>query len=264
MSSWQLMLNNLALISLLMGLLWLVSLRTRNVAIVDVFWGLGYVVIAWTSWFWIGSTGSRQLLLVGMTTLWGLRLAVHLARRNWGRPEDHRYAAMRQRHSGHFARFSAVWIFGLQGLLMWIVSWPVQLGQWSARPLTWMDGIAVTIWLAGWLCEAIGDWQLARFRRDPANVGRVLDRGLWRYTRHPNYFGDFLVWWGLFGMAWAGGAGVWMIVSPLLMSFLLRRVSGVTLLEQDICQRRPEYAAYMRKTSPFLPWPPRRTADHLD
>jgi steroid 5-alpha reductase family enzyme len=264
MSSWQLMLNNFALIAMLMAALWGVSLRTRNAAIVDIFWGLGYVVIAWTSWWWTGSTGLRQLLLVGMTTLWGLRLAVYLARRNWGRPEDHRYAAMRLRHARHFAMFSAFWIFGLQGLLMWIISWPVQLGQRSERPLSWLDGIAVAIWLVGWVIESLGDWQLARFRRDPANAGRVLDRGLWRYTRHPNYFGDFLVWWGIFGVACAGGGVAWTVVSPILMSFLLLRVSGVALLEKDICERRPEYAAYIRRTSAFVPWPPRPVADHFD
>ena len=122
MSSWQLMLNNFELIAILMAALWVVSLSTRNVAIVDIFWGLGYAVIAWMSWWWTGSTGMRQLLLVGMTTLWGLRLAVYLARRNWGRPEDHRYAAMRLRHARHFAMFSALWIFGLQGLLMWSIA----------------------------------------------------------------------------------------------------------------------------------------------
>lgn len=264
MSSWQLMTNNLVLIAVLMAALWGISLRIRNVAIVDIFWGLGFVVIAWTSWWWIGSTGGRSLLLVGMTTLWGLRLALHLTRRNWGRPEDHRYAAMRLRHPNHFALFSAVWIFGLQGLLMWIVSWPVQLGQGSERQLSWLDAVGVAVWLTGWVIESVGDWQLARFRRDPAQAGRVMDRGLWRYTRHPNYFGDCLVWWGLFGVACAGGGVVWTIISPLLMSFLLLRVSGVRLLEQDICQRRPEYAAYIRNTSAFVPWPPRRPANHLD
>jgi steroid 5-alpha reductase family enzyme len=264
MSSLQLLLVNLALIGALMTVLWIVSLRTRNVAVVDIFWGLGFVLIAWMSWWQIGWTGPRQWLLLGTTSLWGLRLAGYLTWRNWGRPEDHRYAAMRARHAKHFGLFSAVWVFGLQGLLMWIVSWPVQMGQQSSGPLTLLDGVGGVVWLIGWLTESVGDWQLVRFRRDPANVGRVLDRGLWRYTRHPNYFGDFLTWWAVFLIAFAAGGNGWTIISPLLMSFLLLRVSGVSLLERDITERRPEYAEYMRRTSPFVPWPPRRDTAHLD
>lgn len=198
----------------------------------------------------------RRILLAVLTTIWGLRLGLHLAARNLGRGEDRRYQAMRAKHGDRFWQTSLVTVFLLQGDLMWIVSLPVQAGQHSARAIGVPDIVGVAVWTIGFFFEATGDAQLARFKRDPANTGNVMDRGLWRYTRHPNYFGDFLVWWGLWLLAAAAGAW-WTAAGPLVMSLLLIRVSGKGLLEKTITARRPGYTDYIRRTSGFLPMPPR-------
>ena len=159
--------------------------------------------------------------------------------------------------------FGQIWIislplvFGLQGGLIWLISLPLASGAVSSRPLGWLDGLGTLVWTIGFCFEAIGDYQLARFKADPANRGQVLDRGLWRYTRHPNYFGDLLVWWGLYLLACAGG-GWWVIISPLVMSLLLMRVSGVTLLERSLADRTSGYRDYTERTSALFPWPPKR------
>ncbi|MCU0962095.1 MAG: DUF1295 domain-containing protein [Pirellulaceae bacterium] len=252
------LLVNLLLVTAAMTALWLWSLRTRNVSIVDVFWGLGFVLISWVTLFLSETVEARSWIMASAVTVWGLRLSTHLAVRTAGKPEDYRYAAMRERQGPQFARWSLVWIFGLQGALMWIVSLPVQWAVPSPAPLNWLDAVGVAVWSVGWICESLADWQLQRFKADPAQAGQVLDRGLWRYTRHPNYFGDFLVWWGLFLMGLAAGVAWWTVVSPLIMSVLLMKVSGVALLEKGLHERRPAYADYVRRTSAFFPWPPRR------
>jgi steroid 5-alpha reductase family enzyme len=164
---------------------------------------------------------------------------------------------MRERHGRRFPLVSLVTVFGLQGLLMWAVSLPVQAGQLGTAPIGWLDAVGVAIWGVGLFFETVGDFQLARFKADPANRGKVMDGGLWRYTRHPNYFGDFMVWWGIYLVAVAGGAW-WTVVGPLVMTALLVRYSGAGLLEKTITRRRPEYAEYIRRTSGFFPLPPRR------
>ncbi len=257
MESTAILMINLALIAGLMTVLWLISLRIRNASIVDVFWGLGFVLVSWTTVLLTDATAMRRWVIVVTATIWGTRLAAYLAWRNFGKPEDYRYRAMRDSYGDRFAWVSALLVFGLQGLLMWIVSWPLQFGQQSAAALNWVDVLGVMLWTLGWLFETVGDWQLARFKRQMEYAGKVMDRGLWRYTRHPNYFGDFLVWWGFYLMAVASHAPWWTIVSPLVMSVLLMRVSGVTLLERSLQTRRPQYTDYMRRTSAFFPWPPR-------
>jgi len=195
-----------------------------------------------------------------LTGIWGLRLGAYLLWRNWGRPEDFRYAAMRRSWGDHFPLASLATVFGLQAVLMWVVSLPVQVAAASALPahLGALDAFGVMVWATGLGFEAIGDWQLARFKADPANAGRVLDRGLWRYTRHPNYFGDACVWWGLFLIACATPGGVWTLPSPIVMTVFLRRISGVPMLERSLRKRRPGYAAYVERTSAFVPRAPRR------
>jgi steroid 5-alpha reductase family enzyme len=242
-------------------ILWLLSLPLRNASIVDIGWGLGFVAVAWASRFVADGVDARQNLLVLLTTLWGVRLAGYLAWRNGIRDEDFRYVAMRKRRS-NFA-LSSLWVvFGLQGLIMWIVSLPVQAGQVPDSPdLGIVDGLGVALWIVGFGFESVGDYQLARFKAEPTNQGRVMDRGLWRYTRHPNYFGDFCVWWGLGLIAAATGTAAWSLVGPALISFMLLRVSGVTLLERSLKKRRPGYEEYVRRTSAFFPRPPRPTAD---
>jgi steroid 5-alpha reductase family enzyme len=239
-----------------LGLLWLVSLAARDSSLVDLFWGPAFVVVAWLGVAHGPGVLERRWLVAAVTTLWGLRLAGYLARRNLGRGEDPRYARLRQRHHPWWLK-SLVLVFALQGALMVLVSLPLQVAaSLPGPPLGPLDALGVVVALGGVLFEGIADWQLARFKADPAHRGKVLDQGLWRYTRHPNYFGDLVVWCGLWLFAAATGVGAWTVVSPLLMGWLLRRVSGVPLLESAL-KDRPGYEAYVRRTSPFLPRRPR-------
>ena len=199
-------------------------------------------------------------MLVVLTSVWGLRLALHIGTR-WRKKkeEDRRYQAMRANWGERFPVVSLFTVFLLQGALLWAVSLPVQAGAalGGERPLGLLDLAGVLVFAVGLAFEAVGDAQLSRFLSDPASRGRVMETGLWRYTRHPNYFGDALVWWGL-GLVGAASGAWWSLLGPALMTFLLVRVSGVSLLEKDIAGRRPEYVAYIRRTSAFLPLPPAR------
>lgn len=236
---------------------WLVSIIRRDVSIVDSLWSLLMLTSA-LSYSLIASThSSRSWLVLGLLTIWALRLSAHITLRNWGEPEDYRYQQMRSNNSPHFWLKSIYIVFGLQALLAWFISLPVHGATSGPHPLGWLDAAGATLWAIGFVFEALGDFQLARFRGNPANAGRVLASGLWRYTRHPNYFGDFCVWWGLYLIAAAGGAW-WTILSPLLMSFLLLKVSGVAMLEKTIANRRPDYQIYTEDTNAFFPGPPRK------
>jgi len=253
------MLASAAAIAALMLATWLVSLVLRDASIVDIVWGLGFVLVAWVSFAVADGSGARRALVVTLTTLWGLRLAAYLAWRNIGNPEDYRYRAMRRRYGARFPVVSLFLVFGLQGILMWTVSLPVQAAQVPEDPsgLVALDLVGIALWCTGMFFETVGDVQLARFKSDPANEGSVMDRGLWRYTRHPNYFGDFCVWWGLYAIALATGDAWWAVVGPLVMSVLLMRVSGVALLERHMTRSRPGYEEYARRTSAFFPRPRR-------
>lgn len=235
-------------------LTWVISLTKRNVAIVDSVWSLMFilevVVYAWNA----PIASPRAWLVITLTALWGLRLAVHITVRNWGHGEDRRYQAIRARNAPRFALKSLYLVFGLQAVLSWIISLPLLGAVVSFRPLGPLDALGVALWAVGVVFEAGGDWQLTRFKADPRNAGKVMDQGFWRWTRHPNYFGDFCVWWAFYVIA-IGAGGWWSIPGPILMSLLLMRVSGVKLLEQDIGERRPQYADYMRKTNAFFPGP---------
>lgn len=245
-----------AILALMVGT-WAVSVIVRNASIVDVIWGPAFVLLAAIALALGDGTAERRWLVLALVAIWGLRLGAHIARRNIGKGEDRRYRAFRERWGARFWWVSLFTVFLLQAAIVLVVALPI-LGAGAGRaPLGLLDALGVLVWVVGFAFEAIGDAQLARFRRDPANRGRVLDRGLWRYTRHPNYFGDATLWWGL-GLIGAAGAGPWVLVGSALMTFLLVRVSGVALLERDIAERRPEYAAYVRRTSSFLPRPPRR------
>ena len=243
--------------------LWVASLVKRDVSIVDVYWGPGFAVIAnLSARLAVGGAPGRRALVALLTTIWGLRLGAYLCWRNWGTPEDFRYAAMRRRWDDRFPLASLGTVFGLQAVLMWVVSLPVQVAALAPVPaaLGPLDGLGVVVWVVGLAFEAVGDAQLARFKADPANAGRVMERGVWAWTRHPNYFGDACVWWGLFLIACATPGGAWTLPSPILMTFLLRRVSGVPMLERSLAKRRPGYADYVARTSAFLPRPPRTRA----
>ncbi|HEX5591233.1 MAG TPA: DUF1295 domain-containing protein [Candidatus Limnocylindrales bacterium] len=256
-----------------MTVLWLISLAVRDASIVDPFWGLTFVLIAWlayvAAYLMQGPACAPEQceapwppplapLVPALVTVWGLRLSIYLAWRNLGKGEDYRYVRMRERFGPSFPVASLVVVFLFQAVLAWLVSWPVQFTRAiDLEPSTPLFLAGIGLWLLGLAFETIGDLQLAAFRRDPANRGRVLDTGLWRYTRHPNYFGDACVWWGFFLIAASVGQW-WTIVGPILMTVLLVRVSGAGLLESTIVERRPGYAEYIRRTSGFLPLPPRR------
>lgn len=240
---------------------WLVSLVLRNASIVDITWGLGFVVVAWVSALRADAASGAASVLVAMVTVWGLRLGVYLFWRNHGNGEDYRYVAMRRRWGKRFWLISLATVFVLQGALMWIVSLPVQVAHVGDARDGALAGVALVIGLAlyaiGLLFEVVGDAQLARFKADPTNEGKVMRSGLWRYTRHPNYFGDACVWWGVGIVAQAVTGTWWALLGPLVMNILLLRVSGVALLERSLRKRKPDYAEYVRTTSAFVPRPPR-------
>jgi steroid 5-alpha reductase family enzyme len=240
------------------GLTWIVSVLQRNVTIVDSLWSLLFVLGAFMYARVIDAPSPRVTLLLVLVTAWGLRLAIYLSWRNLGhgREEDRRYKAIRRRNEPNFAFKSLYLVFGLQAVLAWLISLPLIGAIGGTGPLGLLDYLGTALWLVGMVFETGGDLQLARFKGDPANTGKVMDRGLWRYTRHPNYFGDFCVWWGFYLIALSAGAW-WSFVGPLLMSYLLLKVSGVRLLERDIGKRRPEYAEYIRRTNAFFPGPPK-------
>jgi steroid 5-alpha reductase family enzyme len=248
----------LSILLMLLGaqtLVWLLSVRKRDASIVDIFWGFGFVMVAWACLLFGDGLSERRWLLAALTSIWGLRLTLYLAMRNLGKPEDYRYQAMRRQHGANFPLRSLFIVFWFQGLVAWLVSFPLQAAANSTAPLSGLDWAGVLLWIIGVLFESIGDAQLSRFKADPSNAGKVMRSGLWRYTRHPNYFGDFMVWWGFGCIALSAGA-VWSIIGPILMSFFLLWVSGVALLEKTITRRRPEYEEYIKQTSAFFPWPP--------
>jgi steroid 5-alpha reductase family enzyme len=240
---------------------WLVSLPLRDASIADPVWGPAFVVVALVAALAGGGCPGRRWLLLALTAAWGLRLGAHLTRRKLAdRSEDRRYAEFRARRGSSFAAWSLLGIFGFQGLLVLVVSLPLQVaaGRGGSLGPAIIPGIA--LFAVGLVFEAIGDEQLRRFRAEADSADQVMDRGLWRYTRHPNYFGDFCVWWWLWLIALTAGATWWTAIGPLVMSVLLIRVSGKGMLERDIAQRRPGYADYVRRTSGFVPVPPRRGA----
>lgn len=247
-------------IAILMVATWLVSLAKKNASIVDIVWGLGFVLVAWTVRLRV-DTGlpARQNLLVALTTIWGLRLAGYLFWRNHGKGEDYRYKAMRKHWGARFPLVSLGTVFGLQGVLMFLVSLGVQLGQTRATPeLGLLAYLGVAVWAVGIFFEWVGDAQLAKFKADSSNAGKVMNRGLWKFTRHPNYFGDACVWWGIALVAAETTVGKWGLLGALVMTILLRRVSGVVLLEKSLSKRKEGYAEYVARTSAFVPRPPKR------
>ena len=239
---------------------WAISLILRDVSIVDLVWGAGFVFIAWVSFLLTGAPTAQKWIIVGLTSLWGIRLTGYLAWRNLGKPEDFRYHEMREKHGTGFSLRSLFTVFGLQGMIMWVVSLPLQAGQCENNQdrIGILAVLGMVLWSVGFLFESVGDWQLARFKADPDNAGQVMDRGLWRYTRHPNYFGDFLVWWGLYCVSFGRGTAWWSVIGPIVMSVFLLRVSGVTLLESSLKTRKKGYESYIRRTHAFFPLPPKR------
>jgi steroid 5-alpha reductase family enzyme len=260
MGLWEIYAAAALIILGLMTVLWVASLILRDAGIVDIFWGLGFVVSNWL-YFVLSPTGfsTRKWLISALVTIWGLRLSLHILRRNWGKPEDFRYHKWREEAGEKWWWQSFFKVFLLQGLLMWIISAPLLAAQIGATPdrLTVLDFVAVLLWAIGFFFEAVGDWQLARFKADPNNRGKVLKAGVWRYTRHPNYFGDAAQWWSYYLIAAAAG-GYWTVFSSIIMTGLLLRVSGVALLEKSLTKNKPGYKEYIETTSGFIPWFPRK------
>jgi len=248
----QIYLNALFVILAVAVAAWLFSVVKRDVSFVDSLWSLFFLIAAGVFALAAQPLSDRGMIVVALVTIWSLRLSIYITARNWGEPEDYRYKTIRANNEPGFAFKSLYIVFGLQGLLAWLIALPLLPSITSSNELQLLDALAIVLWLTGFVFEAGGDYQLSKFKRNPQNKGRVLDNGLWRLTRHPNYFGDFCVWWAYYLFAVSAG-GWWSIASPLLMSFLLLKVSGVAMLEKTITERRPEYAEYIRRTNAFFP-----------
>lgn len=252
LSAW---LIGLGVILAIAFVVWVASLALNNASIVDPVWSLLFVAAAFT---YAAATdapdGARRVLILVLVTAWGLRLSGYLAWRAWGEPEDKRYQRMRRKQNPGFAWKSLFTVFVLQGVLAWIVSLPLLAAVDGGGGLNPLDFLGIALWLVGFVFEAGGDYQLARFLGDEANAGKVLRSGLWRYTRHPNYFGNFAMWWGMFLIGLAAG-GWWSVVGPALMTYLLLKVSGVAMLERNIDETRPKYRDYIESTNAFFPGP---------
>lgn len=243
-------------------LIWLISLPLGDASIIDIYWGPGFAVAALTGLLVAPTDDVRALALSALVIVWGLRLGIHLFSRWRGHGgEDRRYAAMRANRGSGFWLYSLVVVYGLQVVILWTVSLPVQAAQAGAPgpALGWLDLAGIAVALAGITLETVADGQLARFRQDPANAGKVLDSGLWAWSRHPNYFGDALFWWGIYLVAISGGAA-WTVFAPALMTFFLMKVSGVPLLERGMATSRAGYDEYRARVPAFFPRPPRAQA----
>jgi len=260
----QILAINAALLIVAMIALWAIAVRIRDVSFIDSFWAFGMVMLA-VSTYVQAESGSpqRKFLILALTSAWGLRLAIHLFTRWRAEGEDPRYnrilGSAMETKGWSFARASLVMVFAMQAPLLFIVCLPAQLGQLGAEPaqVGWLAFAGKCLALVGIGFETIGDWQLRRFRADSAGAGRVLDTGLWRYTRHPNYFGDTCVWWGIWLIAAETSIGLWAVSGPILLTWLLTRLSGVPMLERGLRKRHPGYEDYIRRTSGFFPWPPK-------
>ena len=251
---------NLLVVMAFMVVIWLLSLPLKDSSIADIFWGPGAVLVAWTTWFLTQGFYGRKLLVALLVTIWGVRLAVHIALRNFGKAEDRRYRIWRETYGKAYWWISLFKVFLLQGLILWAISLSFQAAQnvMEPRAFVWLDVVGTLVWTAGFLFEVVGDAQLRRFKSNPGSQGKVMDRGLWAYTRHPNYFGESLVWWGIFLISLVDISNLWTIISPVLITFLLLRVSGVAMLEKDMTDRRPAYRNYIKTTSAFIPWFPKK------
>lgn len=250
----------LAVIMAMMLVLWVFSVILKNVSIVDPFWGLGFVI---TTVFYFSRTEgfeTRKILILVLTAIWGLRLFSYILWRNAGKGEDFRYREFRRKYGEkRYWWISFFQTFMLQGLLMWLISVPLLGAQYHSdnNNLNLLDYAGILVWITGFVFEAGGDYQLARFKANPENKGRVLDKGFWKYTRHPNYFGDTSVWWGYALICMASGSYI-PVLGSLLMTFLIIKISGVALLEKSLKEQKPQYAEYIRKTSAFIPLPPKK------
>jgi steroid 5-alpha reductase family enzyme len=260
MGFFQIYIQALLVIMILMTSLWIISVLIKNASIVDLFWGFGYVLAA--GFYFIKTEGSdpRKIITIILVSIWGIRLTVYLSWRNIGKGEDFRYKEFRRKYGEkRYWWVSFFQTFLLQGILMWLVSAPLLGAQYygASSTLGILDYAGIALWIIGFSFEAGGDLQLAAFKSDPANKGKVLDRGFWRYTRHPNYFGDFAVWWG-FGLICLAAGSFIPLFGSIIMTVLLTKVSGVAMLEKSLKEQKPQYKEYIAKTSTFFPWFPKK------
>jgi len=244
----------------IMTTIWVLNLLLKDSSIVDIFWGAGFVVSVWVAFFsTLESAGPRDWLIAILVTIWGLRLSIYVLFRNMGKGEDFRYVKMRENSHGKWWWQSYFKVFLFQGLLMWLIASPLTAAQLpsASDALGILDYFGIGFWVIGFFFEAVGDHQLSHFKSKPENKGKVFDRGVWHYTRHPNYFGDSAQWWGYFLIA-AGAGGWWTFFSPIIMTILLVKVSGAALLEKTLKDKKPGYRDYIEKTSGFVPWFPKK------
>lgn len=243
----------------ILTVLWIISLVIKDSSIIDIYWGPGFVLVAWFYAYLTGweNLATRHLILLGLISIWGLRLGIYLGSRNLGKGEDYRYVQFRKESGDQYWWHSYFRVFTLQGVLLWIISACFVPALLTGGDLGLLDYLGLLLWIIGFSFEAIGDYQLSQFKKQPKNKGKVMDRGLWKYTRHPNYFGDACLWWGFFCFAVAHPQGIYFVFSPLLMTFLLMKISGVAMLERSLKKTKPKYAEYIRKTSGFFPLPPK-------
>ena len=252
MIDWSTFIWSGASLLLVAAVFWLISLIRNDVSIVDSLWSLMFLLVTLVYVSLVDDGGPRANLIVALVALWAIRLSVYITWRNHGQPEDYRYQEIRANNEPFFRYKSLYIVFVLQAVLAWVISMPLAAAISGQSAIGFLDYAGVALFAVGLTFEALGDFQLSRFRRDPANAGKVLDTGLWRFSRHPNYFGNFTLWWGFYLVALSAG-GWWTVISPLLMSILLLKVSGVALLEKDISVRRPQYENYILHTNAFFP-----------
>lgn len=258
--NWSIYCDGLAAMAVFAFAGWLLSLYRNNVTHVDSMWSLFFVVAAISYSVSMLNSGlglsQRAWLVLILVSVWALRLCVYLTWRNWGPHEDHRYVAIRKNNAPYFKFTSIYIVFGLQALLAWVVSLSLLGAVTASAPLNGWDIAGTLLMISGFIWESVADCQLSRFKNKPDSRGKLFNQGLWRFSRHPNYFGECCVWWGFYLIALAGG-GWWSIPSALLMTLLLLKVSGVALLEKDIAERRPDYIHYIKSTNSFIPWLPK-------
>ncbi|MFC1556924.1 DUF1295 domain-containing protein [candidate division KSB1 bacterium] len=245
--------------ALFVTIIWIISLIKRDASIMDIYWGIGFILVTLVYYTMTDGYSIRKSLVAILVLIWGVRLSLHIGLRNAGKPEDPRYRAWRTAGGTNWWWRSYFKVFLLQGAILWIVSLPLLTSQYYTFPvhLTLLDWIGIGLWTFGFLFESIADRQLSVFKKDPANKGKVYSAGLWKFTRHPNYFGEAVIWWGFFMFA-ASAGGYFTVVSPLLMTFLLLKVSGVAMLDQLLADTKPEYTEYIKRTNAFFPGLPKQ------
>ena len=249
---------NAAISAACFGALWLVGVRLKDVSFIDSWWGLGIGVLALAAYLEAGAHGPHNKLLLVLCEAWALRLGLYLLWRWRRNGPDARYARLLGRVKMSFAPASLLYVFALQFVLQFIVSLPVQMGQWSETAVGPLGIAGAALTAFGIAFESVADWQLVRFKSDPENAGHVMGLGLWRYTRHPNHFGDACAWWGLYLVAAESPYGIWTFPAPILMTWLLTSWSGAPTVERRM-RRRPDYAAYVARTPGFVPWVPKKS-----